>query len=366
MVFNDKTVSWVSSRGNVLLLLFFFFILLSSLFAFKPSVSWDKIDIIINWVILYFLIINILNTERRFIIFILLFFLVNFKMSQFGFRTFVTYGYSSWGVSGSPGWFKNAGDLGIQMCIFFPLSAAYVLALKNHWGKLKKFFFYLMPITAVITVIATASRGAQLGVVAIGVWFLLKSRGGIKAIVGILIFGWVLYSILPDKMLQEFENAGSDYTSRSRLVHWEFGKQVAREHPVFGVGYENWLSYCWYKNPEGFFGGTRWCLAAHNTYITGIAELGYPAMALYIFIALYMFILNARTRANAKLSGNRFFHYLAHGLDGGMVGYLVATVFFTVLYYPLIYVQLGMTVALYQLSKIELAKNKIAMVPLNK
>jgi hypothetical protein len=42
---------------------------------------------------------------------------------------------------------------------------------------------------------------------------------------------------------------------------------------------------------------------------------------------------------------------VAHGLDGGLVGYLVSTFFFSELFYPVIWVQLSMTVALHQISK---------------
>ena len=228
---NDKSIKWVSSTGNPLLIVFLFIVLLSSVFAFRPSVSWDKIDIPILWVVVYFLVITIVNTEKRFFVFVLLFLLVNFKMSQHGFFSFPQSGfsYTSWGVTGSPGWFRDSGDFGIAMTVFFPLAFAFALALKEYWGRYKKWFFYFLPLTGVVTIIATSSRGAQLGMLAIGVWFLIKSAKGIKYMLGILIVGWVIYAMLPERMLAEYESAGDDKTSQARLEHWEFGMEVNRE-----------------------------------------------------------------------------------------------------------------------------------------
>lgn len=351
---SDKNVKWVSNPGNTLFILFFIVVLVSGLFAFKPSTSWDKIDIIINWVIIYFLFVAVVNTEKRFIVFILLFLLVNFKMSQFGFRDFVSrgFGYAKWGTSGAPGWFKDAGDLGIEMAIFVPISVAFALSLKEYWGRYKKLFFYMVPITGIVTIIATSARGAQLGIAAAGIWVLLKARN-FKAIVLILLLGGVVYTLLPEQMLEEFRVAGDDYTSRARIGLWKFGMEVIQEYPVLGVGYNNWLDYCWFmthrgSGPEDTKG---WCLVPHNSYITAGAETGYLGFALYVFLALFIFIVNSRTRTNVKKLGNKFFLYMAHALDAGLVAYLASSMFFSVTWYPFFWLQLTMTVALYEISK---------------
>ena len=347
---SDKDIKWVKNFGNFLFILFFIVVILSSIFAFRPSTSFAYINIIVNWVVLYFLIITIINTEKKFIGFLLMFFLVNFKMSQFGFRSFVTKGYSSYGVSGAPGWFKDSGDLGIEMIIFTSLSASFVLALRHHWGKYKTLLFYMLPITGLITVIATTSRGAQLGIVAIGIWFILKNPKGLKIIAGILVAAFLLYSILPDRMLEEYQAAGDDRTSQTRLALWSVGAEFIRDNPVIGVGYYNWLDYCNFVNPSGI-GHYDHCLAAHNTYVTGAAEIGIVGIIVYLSLMLFILVLNSRTRTNARRNKNEFIWYIAHGLDGGVIGFSVATIFYTVLFYPMLYVQFAMTVALHQISK---------------
>ncbi len=350
--FTDRDVKWVSNNGNVLFVLFYLLVILSSVFAFRPSLSWDEINIVVNWILVYFLFICIVNTEKRFFLFFLLFLLVNFKMSQHGFISFASRGfsYTKWGVMGAPGWFHDSGDFGIAMLIFSAAAVSFAVALREYWGRYKRLLFYYLPFTGLVTIIGTSSRGAQLGLVAMGLWFLLKSRQGIKALLGILVISAMLYFLLPDKMFEEYQTAGDDRTSQDRLEHWDFGIDVALEHPVLGIGYENWLSYCNFMNPNGL-GYKRWCRLPHNTYISAAAEIGLIGLLLYILMALFMFRLNAQTRFNANKSGNNFIYNIAHGLDAGLFGYLVATIFFTVLFYPLFWIQLAMTVALHQVSK---------------
>jgi len=60
--------------------------------------------------------------------------------------------------------------------------------------------------------------------------------------------------------------------------------------------------------------------------------------------------------AKEQLGGNKFILYMAHGLDGALVGYLVSGFFVTVLYYPYFWINLSMTVALHGAAKNEAAK----------
>ena len=143
--FRDRSIKWVKNPQSTLIILFTCIVLLSSVFAFRPGLAFPKIYVVFNWLILYFLVVSLVNTEKRFLIFVLLFLLVSFKMSQHGFRTFASRGFSfaGWGVSGSPGWFQNSGEFGIQMTIFVPLSIAFILALRRILGTLEKTVFLL-------------------------------------------------------------------------------------------------------------------------------------------------------------------------------------------------------------------------------
>lgn len=356
--FLDRSVRWVKSPENTLFFIFIFIVLLSSVFAFQSSVSWARINVIVNWVILYFLVITIVNTEKRFFIFLLLFLLVSFKMSQHGFMNFASRGFSfaDWGATGAPGWFQNSGEFAIQMVIFSPLVIAFILALKKYWGRYTTWFFYLLPITALISIVASSSRGSQMAILGVGLWFVLKSRKGIKAVAGVVVVGAVLYFMIPPEQIARLEEMGEDRTSLQRYAYWSHGLDVIEQHLGTGIGYANWKEYCWFVNPAGL-GPNHSCQEPHNIYIQAASELGVPGLIVFLLMVLYIFILNARTRRLASQTNNVLFGYIAHGLDGGLVGFMIAAFFVTVLYYPFFWAQLAMTVALYSIAKSQAINN---------
>lgn len=348
----DKKVVWVKNPQNKLVLLFYILVFLSSVFAFDPSISWEKFKIVIGWVMVYFLIITIVNTEKRMFIFILLFLIVSFKMSQFGFRVFAGRGFAfaEWGLSGAPGWFQNSSEFGVQMAIFVPLAIAFIIALKQYWGRYKRWFFYLLPFTGLISIIGSSSRGAQLAIAVVGVWFLLKSKWGIKGLIVIMVVGWLGYSLIPPEQLGRFQTMGDDRSSASRLSYWKFGLEVMQEKPILGDGYDNFIIYCWHKNPDGI-GPYNACQAPHNSLVEIGADNGLIALAIYFIMVILIFKSNAQTRRIAKNTDRKFAIYIAYGLDGGMIGYLVSSFFLATAFYPFFWFQLAMVVALYQVTK---------------
>src|SRR5688572_20304856 len=122
---------------EVLLALFSLVVVASSIAAFYPNMSWDKLSVYFSWVIIYLIISNGVDTEERFLVFMLCFLLYSFKMSQFGTRSWAQDGFvfRDWGTLGAPGFFRNSGEFGIQMCIFLPLMVAFIQALGDNWSR---------------------------------------------------------------------------------------------------------------------------------------------------------------------------------------------------------------------------------------
>ena len=332
----------VKNAENKLIVAFLAIILLSSTFSYAPAESFSNLQLFLSWFIIYFLIIHIVNSEKRFFIFFLSFLLYNFKMSQHGFLSWAQIGFQfrDWGVTGAPGWFHNSGEFGIELCMFLPLSIYFVLSLKQHWGKLKLFFFLLLPFTAMASVIATSSRGAIVGAAAALLWMVGKSKARVKALLAIAIISIVVYSFLPPEQHQRFQSSGEDKTSTTRLVRWEAGLEMMENNPILGVGYRNWMPY--YRD----FYGQKDVGLPHNIFIDAGAELGYTGLIIFILMILFTLINNARTRKLALATGNKFIFYTAHGLDAALIGFLVSGFFVSVLYYPYFWINLSLTVAL--------------------
>ena len=352
-VFLDRSAYWVSNVENKLFFLFFLIVALSGVFAFKPAVSWEEHTTILNFFLLYFLVINIVNTEKRLFIFLLGYMLFNFKMSQHGFVVWAGRGFAftDWGLIGAGGYFQNSGEYSVQMLIFGALSLSFVIALRGYWGRYKKWFFYLMPFTAFMTVMGASSRGSQLALAVVAAVAMLKIRAGFKFLIVLIVLSAVLINFLPEEQKERFSEMGEDKTSTQRFAYWEYGIDVLNDNPVLGVGYENWREYLFFLEPKALMGGRE---EPHNIFIKVGAELGYPGLLLFILMILYVFINNARTRKMAVKLENKFLKFLAYGLDAGFIGYLVAGSFVTIVYYPFFWVQMAMTVALHNITKKQL------------
>ena len=116
--------------------------------------------------------------------------------------------------------------------------------------------------------------------------------------------------------------------------------------------------------PEGV-GPYHKIQVCHNIYIQAASELGYTGLVCFILTALAGFGLNVRTRKMVKKSEYKYFIVLTYGLDAGMIGYLIAGSFVTVLYYPFFWIQLAMIAMLYNIAS-NLTRNTYGKVNIAK
>jgi O-antigen ligase len=330
--------------ADKLLLAFTGVVLLSSIFALEPSESFSKIYIFLSWVFVYFLIINIVVTEKRLFIFVLSFLLYSFKMSQHGTREWVSIGFQfrDWGTYGAPGWFQNSGEFGIQMTIFFPIAIYLWMGLRHKWSQTKSLMILALPVTALLGMIASSSRGALLGGATVGAWMVYRSKYRVRGLVFAAAAAMVLFAIVPTEQKSRIGDSGSDDTSIERIEMWKDGLDIAKAYPVLGIGYFNWISY-------RVRGGHR-ALLSHNIFIQCMTELGYTGLMVFLALIFMSFYMNGQSRRmlrRVSQDRNNFLWSLSLGLDGALVGFLTSGFFVTVLYYPFFWVNLALTASLH-------------------
>ncbi|MFV1985831.1 MAG: O-antigen ligase family protein [Gemmatimonadota bacterium] len=323
----------------------------SSFTAYFPDESFAELQSYLNWVLIFVLITRSVDSEGKFFFFYFLFLLFSLKMSQHASRSWFGAGlqFRSWGATGAPGFFQNSGEMAIQMTIFLPLSIYFAQALKPHLSGLTKKWKYWMvlavPLSAVFALLASSSRGGQLGGLAVGAWMLFRSKARVRGFLAAIFIAGAVFLLLPEEQRARFEEMGSDETSETRIYHWKNGIKIANAHPVLGVGYANWLPY-YYK--VGYTTG-RGSQLSHNIFIQAGAELGYAGLAAFLTLIFMTFRMNAHTRRRVgQLPDGRTLYLMALGLDAGLVGFLVSGSFVTVLYYPYFWINYAMTAALYK------------------
>lgn len=319
-------------------------ILFSSIRAYAPSDSYANLPLWFSWVLIYLLISNIVVTEKRFLVFILSFLLYNLKMSMFAVRSWAAIGFHfrDWGVYGAPGWFSNSGEFGIEMCVFVPVAFYFVAGLRPFWTRRKWLFFLAFPFTAVVGAVASSSRGALIGCAAVAVWAVMKGRHKVRGLLVAVLLAALVIAIIPPEQMKRFSTAGSDNTSQLRLTYWRHGLEMMRDNPATGIGYFNWMTY--YTDHYG-----RGQLP-HNIFIQAGSELGYPGLVVLVVLLGVTLVVNHRTRRFAAQLGprGRFMYFMAHGLDGALIGFVASGFWVTVLYYPYLWINLALTVALHR------------------
>lgn len=329
---------------NKLMVLYLMIIMLSSSLSYDPSISWGSFRMFFDWFLIYFLIVYIIDTESRFLVFLLSFLLYSFKMSQFGSMSWALRGFAfeKWGVVGPPGWFGNSGELGIQMAIFTPLSFYFILGLKKHWGKYKLWFFYLFPFTGLMTAIASSSRGALVGIAVAFLWPLMQSRRFLSVSIVFSVVAMGVWHIVPEESKERFQGAGKDDTSLHRMERWEHGWDAMLKHPFLGVGHNVWDGYY----PKHYSPTVPGPTLVHNAFVQCGSELGFSGLFTCFALIGGCFLVGRSTRRDALKVENEFVFNVSKGLDSALLGYLASASFVTVQYYPYFWIHLAFVAAL--------------------
>ena len=344
-IFFDKSARFVGGAANKLLIFFLVTIIISSINAYWPSISYEKLDHIYTWVIIYFLITTIVNTRRRFFVFLLIFLIASFKLSASLTLTWAKrgFGFTGWGLMGPPGFFNNSGELAIQMAVYWPVALAFSLFLKPYLSKWLYRLCLAMPITAWAVIIGSSSRGGQLALVAqFGIKYFRKIFRP-KILVTVAIAGWLFWIFLPEEQKLRFSEMGDDKTSQQRLLYWKNGWEMMADHPVLGVGYFNFIPYY-----EMYYSGDilfRNAELPHNIFIQVGTDSGFVGLGIYISLVLYAFF-SMRNLSKEKHKNILMESSLASAFNYSLIGFLVAGQFVTVAYYPFLWIHLAMIVSL--------------------
>ena len=345
----------MKGSGSWLLLVFTAVIVLSSLTAADPSVAIGQWRLWFSWIAVYFLIINVVNSEQRLVVFTVVLADGQLLHVAGGCKAIraTRLHVCGLGRDWSPGLVQQLGgiwhrDVHVPCCRMAVLPGRSALS-----NEMAQAVCLLMPLTAILGIIGSSSRGALLGLGALGVWLLLRTKHRVRSAVGVAVLAGAVWLIVPQEFKERFSAAGEDYTSQTRETYWRHGLEMAREHPVLGIGYGNWLTYYskhyvdptahWY-DPEGRV------QVSHNIFIQCMAELGYVGLGAFLLLILATLRLNYHTRRLARAGpgavGRASRPSWLTASTGRLISYLVCGFFVTVLYYPFFWINFAFTVAL--------------------
>ncbi len=349
----DPSVKWVSSPANKWIILFLITICISILTAHYPEVSKKHFMDFFGWFVIYFLIINIVNTKERFYIFIIIFLFAAGKIALGTSKSWVFRGFSftSWGLMGPKGYFQNSGELSILMLMLFPLAFYLYQAHKNSVKSWEKWLLMLFWVCPILTILGASSRGSQIALVC---ELLIMFRRGVvkpKLLIGVVLLSMSLFYLLPAEQKERFSKTGDDKTSQQRILYWGHGWEMLKENPWTGVGFFNFSPYY-----EDHFSSDMLYERAelpHNIFIQVGTDAGFIAVSIFAILILYCMIAPLKIIASNSYNNdnNNHINAIAAGLGFGVFGFFIAGQFVTVSYYPFLWIHLAFIVALSNILK---------------
>ena len=353
----------VRTKEVNLILLLTLAALLSMPLSIDPGVCWNYFtDIFIKMVIMFIVMVNVLRTELRLKGMFFLSILAGCISSvtaihDYRAGNFTVEGYRVMGKIGVYGMFGNPDDMALHLITMIPISVALMLGSRSLLIKASLGIITLLMLAGTIF---SFSRGCFLGLIALTAVMAWKLSRRNKLAVFFLLFvaAVVFIALAPGnfgiRILSIFDHSldpvGSASARRDMVLR---SIVVALRHPLFGVGMGGFNFY-----------GVR-NLGTHNAYTQVAAELGFPALAVYLMFMIHPLrrLAKIERETYAARRSSRFY-YLSVGMQASLVGYMVASTFYTVAFSWYIYYLVAYAICLrrmYEASPGAAAGEKVAV-----
>jgi putative inorganic carbon (HCO3(-)) transporter len=156
----------------------------------------------------------------------------------------------------------------------------------------------------IVGVIASNSRGALIGLLAVGFAVFLRSRRKLRSMIILTIVGGVGLVFVPERWygrMSTISSAESDGSFMGRVASWKMNTLVALDRPFIGGGFSSmedfkvWSEYLRYFSSLDFIptGLPHGPLAAHSIYFQVLGDTGFIGLSLFLGL-LYVGFRNVR------------------------------------------------------------------------
>lgn len=320
--------------------------LLSLVPAIDRGVAWGFFsDVYVKVVIMFIVMVNVTRTELRLkgLMFLALaagcmmswIALVDYRAGNFGFE-----GYRVGKLN--HGMFTNPDDVGLHLVMMIPIAVALLFGTRS---LLRKTIYGAFALLMLAGTIFTFSRGAFLGllgaVVVLGWKFGRRNKLVFFALfflflAAVLIFAPGHYAT---RLLSIFDHSldpvGSASARQGLLLRSIY---IMIVHPLMGVGISNFPLY------------TSAGKLSHNAYTEVGAELGIPALVIYLMLMIWSLKnLGRIERQTYPVRRTSKYYALAVGLQASLVAYMITSFFISVAFNWYLYYLVGYAICLRRL-----------------
>jgi O-antigen ligase len=311
--------------------------------AFWPHLAFEATLDFLKIVIIYFLILNCVESERRLWITTATLIAAGTIPALGTLRNYLQGNFVEGNRAAWIGTFANPNDMAYSLVLLTPLALYF-------GGKVRlavRPLIWIVIAIYVAAIFATHSRGGMLGLFAVLIIFGLRQRGASSRLLVIcaLVAGVVFTTFYWTRDVG-FNDLGNDFTVHQRLETIRSGLKMFVDHPLFGVGIAcSIVAWPLYAPANIDFQGS---LVTHNTIVEALGETGIVGFACFITL-----IVAAIIHARKLQTGENSNHLAGYGaaFEGALVGYLVCGISggYMVSWFP--YIIIGLISAAILISK---------------
>jgi probable O-glycosylation ligase (exosortase A-associated) len=351
------------TREIVMMWVLVAYVTMTSFLAVNPPGAWHFWEHLMKILLITFITPMLIYGQKR-IIYLLL--VITFSLAFYGFKggIFAILTGGSHMVLGPSGSYLEGNTyIGIAMIMVLPLVLATArlfyfrlvdfgsLLINRLSGSIGLGVYGVFWLTA-IAILATYSRGALLGLLAIAPFlFLRMRRKWLLILIAFLAVG-VVGVTAPERLMARWgtiKTYEQDRSAMQRIQAWGVNWNMARERPLTGMGFNfEVMGYDWWVNYANFEGDWDHVLSPHSIYFSLLGQHGFGGLAVFLALVGFCFLTLRRIRRTAQKrgEGQRWLAEYAWAIQIGLIGYLVAGTFLDVAYFSLLYAFVALAVVM--------------------
>lgn len=349
-----KQIPW--TRETVLLLVFILWMFITTIFSLYPDLAWVQWNKVWKIMFMLYITLMLINTKQK------LDWLVWVIVGSIGFYgvkggVFTIVHGGAYHVQGPAETFIGGNnEIALALIMTIPLMRYLQLRMENVW--LHKGMILAMWLTG-IAAIGTQSRGALVGMVAMGGFLLLKSRNWFFTLLAILAVAGAVVSIMPeawwDRMasIQSYEE---DKSATNRINAWWTAFYLAQDRAT-GGGFETFQKGVFQiyapdpvEHPD-----------VHSIFFEVMGEHGFIGFAMFMLLGLFTWNTGTRIKRLARRrEETKWAVDLASMVQVSLVGYAATGAFLGLAYFDYYYTLIAVMVlcksmSIEQLERLEAA-----------
>ncbi|HEY1615638.1 MAG TPA: putative O-glycosylation ligase, exosortase A system-associated [Rhizomicrobium sp.] len=190
-------------------------------------------------------------------------------------------------------------------------------------------------VLTIIAILGSYSRGAFIGLAALGIFALLRTRRRLLYLgfaTTLVIFGFAFMPEMYDLRIQTIGSASQDASFQGRLVAWKVAWDYAVDHFPFGAGFYGpqlpTLFHAYFPDETAH--------AAHSIYFQVLGEQGFIGLALYLILLALAFLRCSSLASRARaIPDQLWIADLAVAIQASLLVFCVAAAALSMAYYDL-------------------------------